>query len=305
MFDIKKLFTNGSSVGRYEYIKILISTLSFAIFIWLLFPFVSPNSSFYIPLKIITIFIMSLSSIFFWFVNYKRISNIFDNTTKTIIAFVLLLFTLPILTIIFNPIYILIIIILLFGLIRGKKSSDKFVSNSLFGFCFIFSICMYVFTHFSCVYLYILNNSMVPTIMPRENVVTNIFNNNYKRGHIVAYQRDNYIFIGRIIGLPNEKIEIKRFDDSSSYVFINDKKLIEPYIENVFAYPDIVPINNIVIPDENYYILGDNRGLSKDSRYVGVIPKSDIKGIINNTYINQLDIMGKAKVFETPNYIFE
>ena len=107
---------------------------------------------------------------------------------------------------------------------------------------------------------------------------------------VFEYPKDpNRDFIKRIIGLPGETIEIK-----DKKVFINGKPLNEPYAEfkdpeNIFnknhpAYyidpyahnrdnfgPKVIPINN-------YFMMGDNRDFSQDSRYWGFLDRQRIKG---------------------------
>ncbi|MGI8668920.1 MAG: signal peptidase I [Aridibacter sp.] len=120
------------------------------------------------------------------------------------------------------------------------------------------------------------NESMKPTINlddmcvanPLEYVVDNI-----QRFDIVVFQAPEDVkerynlnndtrYIKRVIGLPNEKIEIK-----NNEIFIDDKLLVEKFEkitdENDFK-KDFPPM---VIPNNEYYLLGDNRPQSEDSRY--------------------------------------
>ncbi len=88
-------------------------------------------------------------------------------------------------------------------------------------------------------------------------------------------------YIKRIIGLPNEKIEIVQNEDGSTDVFINDKKLEEPYIMDRYEYPICNTDMNcgpMVLGDDEYFMMGDNRGHSLDSRYWGVLNKDRFIG---------------------------
>lgn len=68
-------------------------------------------------------------------------------------------------------------------------------------------------------------------------------------------------FIARIIGLPNEKIEIR-----NNVIFVNDVPLIEPFDKIVDEKDRKRNFPAIIIPEEEYFLLGDNRPNSFDSR---------------------------------------
>ena len=75
--------------------------------------------------------------------------------------------------------------------------------------------------------------------------------------------------IKRVIGLPGETVEI-----TNGQVYINGQPLDEPYL-NQKTYPGMPPR---VVPPNEVFVLGDNRGFSNDSRYFGFVPYSDIIG---------------------------
>ena len=81
-------------------------------------------------------------------------------------------------------------------------------------------------------------------------------------------------FIKRVIGLPGEKLEIVHNQDGSTDVLINDKPLDEPYIMDRFEYPICtanMTCGPMVLGEDEYFMMGDNRGHSSDSRYWGVL----------------------------------
>lgn len=85
--------------------------------------------------------------------------------------------------------------------------------------------------------------------------------------------KDELNYIKRIIGLPGDVIDIK-----DGYVYINDTKLEEPYVkgatfDNGCKFP-------LVVPENNYFVMGDNRQYSRDSRQaeVGFIQIDKLKG---------------------------
>ena len=88
-------------------------------------------------------------------------------------------------------------------------------------------------------------------------------------------------YIKRVIGLPGEKIEIKHFDDGRSYVYINDKRLEEDYIMSEYDYHkcnENMYCGPFVIPEGHYFMMGDNRGNSQDSRFWGTLPQDRFIG---------------------------
>lgn len=99
-----------------------------------------------------------------------------------------------------------------------------------------------------------------------------------KRGDIVIFkfpddETENYV--KRVIGLPNDIVQIKE-----GHVYINGDELSEPYIKD-YIYDDGQTYTYIV-PDGCYFMLGDNRNNSKDSRYW------------NNTYVKKEKIIAKV-----------
>jgi signal peptidase I len=103
-----------------------------------------------------------------------------------------------------------------------------------------------------------------------------------RRGDIVVFvppHQRNKDFIKRIIGLPGETVEIR-----DQRVFINGVPLEEPYVVHKDPRPfgrplpprDVLPPR--IVPPGKYFLLGDNRDRSEDSRYWGFASLMDIKG---------------------------
>ena len=100
-------------------------------------------------------------------------------------------------------------------------------------------------------------------------------------------------YIKRVVGLPGETIEIKAEKDGSAYVYINGKKYEEDYIKSIYEYPEC-PDKNIdplflesdqvmkcgpfKLDNDSYFMMGDNRGNSQDSRYWGTLKKDRFVG---------------------------
>ena len=119
--------------------------------------------------------------------------------------------------------------------------------------------------------------SMMPRLVDQERIFINKFVYQLEpvnRGDVVVFrypfdQAKSYI--KRVIGLPGETVRLV-----SGEVFINGQKLREPYI--VEEYRDRQSHAPIVIPPDQYYVLGDHRNSSNDSRVWGPVPKQYVYG---------------------------
>ncbi len=119
-------------------------------------------------------------------------------------------------------------------------------------------------------------SSMEPNLY--ENEVLLLSKISYRLSDIKRFDiiviNTNDLIIKRVIGLPGDYVE---YIDNNLY--INHELVIENYehkITNDFTLEDICNCN--VIPQDNYLVLGDNRTVSKDSRSIGLINKSQIVG---------------------------
>ena len=87
---------------------------------------------------------------------------------------------------------------------------------------------------------------------------------------VLDEEKDNEKIIKRVIGMPGETVAIKK-----GKIYINDK-----VIDDEYAYGETSDYNKVTLRDNEYFILGDNRLISKDSRYFGPIKENEIKGKI-------------------------
>ena len=109
-----------------------------------------------------------------------------------------------------------------------------------------------------------------------------------RRGDILVFkypQDPERDFIKRVIGLPGETLEVR-----NKKVFINGKPLNEPYVNFMFPPEERAPgdvsfdLNEkrdygpVTVPEGHYFMMGDNRDNSEDSRYWGFMPADYIKG---------------------------
>lgn len=126
----------------------------------------------------------------------------------------------------------------------------------------------------------IVGTSMTPTLNNGDITILDKISykfNNIKRNDIVSiYNEDSKYIVKRIVGLPGESIEYK-----NNKLYINGEEIKELYLENQIT--EDFKLNEIgyeKIPEDMYFVLGDNRKDSLDSRdsSVGLINKSDILG---------------------------
>ena len=113
--------------------------------------------------------------------------------------------------------------------------------------------------------------SMEPTLKDGDRIVLNNNDKNYRRGDVIIFsdpQGRTDFLISRIIGLPNDTIEIK-----NGKVYVNGSEFNQPYIKDPTA-----PDSKNVLGSDQYYLIGDNRLASRDSRLFGPISRSQIDG---------------------------
>jgi signal peptidase I len=135
------------------------------------------------------------------------------------------------------------------------------------------------------------SRSMQHTLEPGDFVISNQLYyryNNPKQGDLIIfkYPRDEKIdFVKRIVACPGDTIEIK-----DSQVFINGNKINEPYaFDAPTALKDMQPMKNFgpfVVPDNEYFVMGDNRNNSEDSRVWGTVPRHNIEGKVIFIYFS-------------------
>jgi signal peptidase I len=119
--------------------------------------------------------------------------------------------------------------------------------------------------------------SMMPSLDDQERIFVNKFVYRWEpieRGDIVVfrYPRDpSKSYIKRVIGVPGDHIRI-----DSGQVYVNDEALDEDYVPP--AYADERSYPEIVVPANSYFMLGDHRSMSNDSRDFGPVKESYIFG---------------------------
>ena len=126
---------------------------------------------------------------------------------------------------------------------------------------------------------YIPSGSMIPTLKLQDRVLVNKLSydlHDVHRGDIVVFKSPEGAASGtkdlikRVIALPNETVEGR-----DGTVWVNGKVLEEDYLPDGIT---TVPFPPTILPDGHYWMMGDNRSNSKDSRSFGPIRKSSIVG---------------------------
>jgi signal peptidase I len=119
--------------------------------------------------------------------------------------------------------------------------------------------------------------SMQPQLVDQERIFVNRFIYRFQdisRGDIVVfwYPKDNRkSFIKRVLGVPGDEVEIRR-----GSVFINGNKVEEPYLKPEFR--DNKSFGKVIVPPDNFFVLGDHRNSSNDSRSWGFVARELIYG---------------------------
>ena len=122
--------------------------------------------------------------------------------------------------------------------------------------------------------LQIYGSSMTPTLSEGQLVVS-VKSKDFEQGDIIAFYYNNKILVKRIIAGPGSWVDI----DEDGTVYINQEPLEEPYLaEHAYGQCDIkLPYQ---VPDNQYFVMGDHRSTSVDSRSttVGCVATDDIVG---------------------------
>lgn len=118
--------------------------------------------------------------------------------------------------------------------------------------------------------------SMSPHLADQERIFVNKLSyrfSNIGRGDIVVFwypRNPAKSFIKRVIGVPGETVEIKQ-----GVVFVDGLRLEEPYVRPEYVDHDY---HTAKVPEDQYFVLGDRRNSSNDSRNWGCVPRRNIFG---------------------------
>lgn len=137
-----------------------------------------------------------------------------------------------------------------------------------------------IFINFIISHNEIPTSSMVSTINIGDHVLTNMipyYYRNPRYKEVITFNQGNEVWVKRVIGLPGDVIDIRdgevyrngqKLDESE---YLDEGVTSEPLGENPVAFP-------YTVPTDHYFLMGDNRMVSKDCRYIGAISREQIKG---------------------------
>lgn len=192
---------------------------------------------------------------------------------------------------------------------NGNEKEPDVLKETINTIVFVI-VCVILIRYFIGELRWIPSGSMRPTILEKDRVFVEKLNfptkKEIKRGDIIVFYPPevkllktpwaifarlsgimckDIAFIKRVIGMPNEKFEVKYDESNGEYrIFINDKPLNEPYIisrQNWTPCSEQMFCGPFIIPENHYFMMGDNRGNSQDSRFWGFLPKDRIIGRAN------------------------
>lgn len=118
-------------------------------------------------------------------------------------------------------------------------------------------------------------SSMQPTYAPGSRIYTGPISSPLRRGDVILVNDGNKEYaLKRIVAMPGETIQFWR-----GYVFVNQKMLREPYLaKHTYTFPDsLSEVSSYKLASDQYFVMGDNRDYSVDSRRYGPVDREQIK----------------------------
>lgn len=184
-----------------------------------------------------------------------------------------------------------------------NRQAEESLGKSILEIVITVVICMVAYF---LLFKYVLANetvsgpSMQPTFESNDRIIA-VRHAKLQRGDIVildAPDAPGELYIKRIIGMPGDTVEAK-----NDTIYINGKPLKEPYLTqykkklpkgqlytNNFTLKQVTGVSRV--PKDSYFVMGDHRDVSKDSRYFGFVKRSAIIGEVKLRYypFNQIKV---------------
>jgi signal peptidase I len=162
----------------------------------------------------------------------------------------------------------------------ASAPKQKSFARDTFEIVFL-ALVLYFVIQYAVQTVHVLGSSMVPTLQNNDLLVASKIS--YKlhqpqRGDIIIFKPPNddvRDFIKRVIAVPGDRLRIDH-----GVVYINGEVLHEPYLPEPWTVNNTWPPDgrDVIIPPDHYFVMGDNRNHSSDSRSFGYIDASSILG---------------------------
>ena len=158
---------------------------------------------------------------------------------------------------------------------QRRKQYSSTTRNTIYVMIVVAAIAILVATLWMPV-LRIYGTSMTPTL-DEGNIVLSLRGADFQTGDIVGFYYENKLLIKRCIAGPSDWVDI----DKDGNVFVNGEMLDEPYIDEK-AYGDVTIAFPYQVPEGRYFVMGDHRSTSADSRLaiIGCVAEEQIVGKI-------------------------
>ena len=159
--------------------------------------------------------------------------------------------------------------------VRYKRRYRSVLRSTIYTLVTVAAIAVLVATLWLPV-LQIYGSSMTPTLQDGE-IIFSVKTSSFEPGDIISFYYNNKILVKRVIARPGEWVDI----DSDGYVYINDVRLDEPYLEDR-AFGDCNIELPYQVPDGKVFVMSDHRSTSVDSRNtaVGCVAQEQVVGKI-------------------------
>ena len=128
---------------------------------------------------------------------------------------------------------------------------------------------------------------ILPQSLERGDIV--VFENEETQAELLAQEKDATGFVKRVVGVSGDRVEIR-----DGFVFVNGNVVSEPYTykaRSTFGGKEVQDCQEVRVPKDKIFVLGDNRKISMDSRQIGLVSIEDVQFYI--PYQKQPDMFGQ------------